>query len=258
MSTLTGKTVLLTGASSGVGAVTARTLLARGASVVAHYFGGPAHDHAMAELAASSAPDRLLAVKGDFSAPSAAGETWEAAMRWKGQVDVVVLNAAITRFDGGLDDSAEAWADSWSSQWQVNVMAPAWLMRCAVHHFRERGGGVLITFSSWNAQRGSTSHAQIAYAATKGAIKATAQTIARACAKEGILSYIIAPGIVRTKMSEDFARLQGGEDRVTATLAMGEWVPPQELADLVAFLSEGRCRHLSGATLDVNGATYVR
>ncbi|MGG5821275.1 SDR family NAD(P)-dependent oxidoreductase [Falsiroseomonas sp. HW251] len=258
MGTLNGRTVLLTGASSGVGAVTARTLLAGGASVVAHYFGDAAHDGAMAELAASAAPDRLLAVKGDFSMSSAAGEVWDAAVRWKGHIDVVVLNAAITRFDGGLDDSAEVWADSWSSQWQVNVMAPAWLMRSAVHHFRQCGGGVLITFSSWNAQRGSTSAAQIAYAATKGAITAAAKTIARTGAKDGILSHIIAPGIVRTKMSEDFARLQGGEDRVTATLAMGEWVPPQELADLVAFLAEGRCRHLSGATLDVNGATYVR
>jgi NAD(P)-dependent dehydrogenase (short-subunit alcohol dehydrogenase family) len=59
-------------------------------------------------------------------------------------------------------------------------------------------------------------------------------------------------------MSEDFAALQGGEDKVTATLAMGEWVPPADVAELVAFLATGRVRHLSGATLDVNGASYVR
>jgi hypothetical protein len=60
-------------------------------------------------------------------------------------------------------------------------------------------------------------------------------------------------------MSEDFAALQpGGEAAVTASLQMGEWVPPREIGELVAFLATGKVRHLSGATLDLNGATYVR
>ncbi|MCY4565186.1 MAG: SDR family oxidoreductase, partial [Gammaproteobacteria bacterium] len=77
-------------------------------------------------------------------------------------------------------------------------------------------------------------------------------------AKEGIYTYIIAPGIVKTRMSIDFAEMQGGEDAVAQTLAMGERVPPGEVGELIAFLAEGRVRHLSGATLDVNGSTYVR
>jgi NAD(P)-dependent dehydrogenase (short-subunit alcohol dehydrogenase family) len=64
--------------------------------------------------------------------------------------------------------------------------------------------------------------------------------------------------VVRTRLSESFAATQGGEQAVTASLAMGEWVPPTDIAELVAFLATGRCRHLTGATLDVNGATYVR
>jgi NAD(P)-dependent dehydrogenase (short-subunit alcohol dehydrogenase family) len=59
-------------------------------------------------------------------------------------------------------------------------------------------------------------------------------------------------------MSEDFAATQGGEDKVTATLAMGEWVPPSDIGELVAFLATGKVRHLTGATIDVNGASYVR
>jgi NAD(P)-dependent dehydrogenase (short-subunit alcohol dehydrogenase family) len=59
-------------------------------------------------------------------------------------------------------------------------------------------------------------------------------------------------------MSEDFAALQGGEEKVTATLAMGEWVPPADIGEIVAFLVTGKARHLTGATLDVNGASYVR
>ena len=87
---------------------------------------------------------------------------------------------------------------------------------------------------------------------------ASTKTIARAYAKENILAYIIAPGVVRTRLSENFAATQGGEAAVTASLAMGEWVPPGDIAELVAFLATGRCRHLSGATLDINGASYVR
>jgi NAD(P)-dependent dehydrogenase (short-subunit alcohol dehydrogenase family) len=68
--------------------------------------------------------------------------------------------------------------------------------------------------------------------------------------------YIVAPGVVRTQMSVDAAA--GGEEKVTALLAMGEWMPWAELGELVAFLATGRVRHLSGATIDVNGASCLR
>ena len=86
----------------------------------------------------------------------------------------------------------------------------------------------------------------------------TTQTVARAYAAEGILAYVVAPGIVRTRMSEISATARGGVDAVNAFLAMGEMVPPEEVGALIAYLASGTCRHLSGATIDVNGATYVR
>ena len=82
--------------------------------------------------------------------------------------------------------------------------------------------------------------------------------IARNYAKDGILSYVVAPGIVHTPMSEISAAARGGIDAVNAALAMGEMVPPGEVADLIAYLATGRARHLTGATIDVNGATYIR
>jgi NAD(P)-dependent dehydrogenase (short-subunit alcohol dehydrogenase family) len=169
-----------------------------------------------------------------------------------------VLNAAVFIGNGGIEDDLNAWDHAWDTQWRINVASPARLMKHAVNHFVAQGGGVLVTMSSWVAQRGSGSQATVAYAASKAAIKAAAQTVARQYAKAGVLSYVVAPGVVRTKMSEDAAAISGGEQKVTAGLAMGEWVPPEELAELVAFLATGRARHLSGATLDVNGATYVR
>ena len=92
----------------------------------------------------------------------------------------------------------------------------------------------------------------------KAPIAALLKTIARAYGKDSIFAYLISPGIVRTAMSENSAKSMGGEDVITARLAMGEWVPPEEIAELVAFLASGKNRHLSGSTFDVNGATYIR
>jgi len=257
---LSDRVVLLTGAGSGIGAATAAALGRAGAHLVAHHRDGA--DRPGAEAATADVPDdRRLLLAADFSDPAAADRLWADALAWRGRIDTVVLNAAITRMDGGFDDEEDVFVSSWDDQWRINVLAPVRLMRGAVRHWRARGrgrDGVLVTMASWNAQRGSTNPAQIAYAASKGALKAAAQTVARGYAKDGILSYVVSPGIVRTKMSEDFAALQGGEDRVTATLQMGEWVPPDELAALICFLATGTARHLTGATLDVNGATYVR
>ena len=256
---LDGKVVLLTGASSGIGAATASVLGAAGADVISHYRDDRA-DRAGAERALAEVPQaRKLFVAADFSDPTAVDRLWRDAVAWRGRIDVLVLNAAITKTQDGVEDhDDDAWLDAWSSQWQVNVLAPARLMRNSVRQFKLQGGGIIVTFSSWVAHRGATNPGQMAYAASKAGVMAAAKTVARGYARDGILSYIIAPGIVRTKMSEDFAALQGGEEKVTATLAMGEWVPPAEIGHLIAFLATGKCRHLSGATLDVNGATYVR
>lgn len=252
------KIVLLTGASQGIGAETAKILGAEGAAVIAHHRGLDGDLEGAEAALGSVPPERKFFVAGDFLDDAAVERAWTAALGWRGHIDVCVLNAAMMVPSGGVDDSEESWNSGWQQHYQVNVQAPARLMRAAVRHFRRRGGGVIILMSSWVAQRGVTNPKMLAYAASKGAIKAVAQSIARAYSQENIYTYIIAPGIVRTKMSIDFAELQGGEDAVTRTLAMGEWVPPSELGKLIAFLAEGNVRHLSGATLDVNGATYVR
>ena len=88
-----------------------------------------------------------------------------------------------------------------------------------------------MTVSSWAAQRGPGNPALLAYAASKGAVLAATKTIARNYAKDGVLAYVVAPGVVRTRLSEVASAATGGEAAVTATLAMGEWVPPSEVAE---------------------------
>lgn len=252
---LAGRTVLLTGASKGIGAATARALGAAGARIVAHYNTDPAGAEA---AVAGLPPDRALLLRADASQPESMDALFRAAADWAGRIDAVVLNAAIMVSQGGVDDDDAQWDDAWDRQWRVNVLAPTRLMRHAVRHFRDHGGGVLVTISSWAAQRGVTNPAMIAYAASKAAVRAAAQTVARGYARDNIISFIVAPGVVRTRMSEDFAATQGGEEKVSAMLAMGEWVPPGDVAALVTFLCAGTVKHMSGATLDVNGASYIR
>lgn len=252
---LAGRTVLVTGASKGIGAAIARKLGADGATVIAHCNTDLAGAR---EALAGLPPERGHVLAADQGDPRAMDRLWQQALGLAPRIDCVVLNAAVFLNAGGIEDGMEAWEHAWETQWRVNVASPTRLMKHAVNHFVEKGGGVLVTMSSWTAQRGSGSQATIAYAASKAAVKAAAQTVARHYAGAGVLSYIVAPGVVRTQMSVDAAAIAGGEEKVTAGLAMGEWVPPEELAELVAFLATGRVRHMTGATLDVNGASYLR
>jgi NAD(P)-dependent dehydrogenase (short-subunit alcohol dehydrogenase family) len=246
--------VLVTGASRGIGAAAVRALAADGADVVAHYgFHREGADEAVADLP----EERKLLLRADMAEPGAARALWRDAVAWRGRVDVVVVNAAIapeTPFDG----PDEEWDAGWEATLRVNVLEPVSLIREAVNHYREHGGGTVITLSSWSAQQGSAIASLPAYAASKAAVKAFTQTVARAYAADGVLAYVVAPGIVRTRMSEISATARGGIEAVNAFLAMGEMVPPEEVGELITFLASGRCRHLSGATIDVNGATYVR
>ncbi|MEO1078267.1 MAG: SDR family oxidoreductase [Pseudomonadota bacterium] len=252
---LVGKRILLTGASKGIGAAIARLLGDAGASLVAHY----GSDEAGAKAATADIPDeRKLLVQADLASLEDVERLWEQASKWRGGIDVFVNNAAVMIFDGGVEEELERWDHAWEESMQVNVMAPARLLRRAVREFRASGGGSIITISSWAAQRGVGNPATIAYAASKAAIKAATQTVARNFARENIYAYIIAPGVVRTRLSEEFARSQGGEDKVTEGLAMGRWVEPMEIAELVRFLCRGTSPSLSGSTIDINGASYVR
>ena len=260
---LAAKTVLVTGASKGIGAAVAGRLGAAGAHVILHY----AQDRDGAEAAARAIPaERKHFVQGDFAQPEAADRLWNEAVAWRERVDVLVNNAAILLWNGGIDESDATWNDVWAKTLQINLLAPAQLMRRAVQHFRQsdgesRGprGGVIVTVSSWVVHRAVGDPSIMAYGASKAAIRSMTQSVARHYARSNVLAYVIAPGATDTQMSRQFAdRQPGGRDAVENTLAMGQWVPPDEVATLATFLATGSVRHLSGATLDVNGASYIR
>ena len=257
MANLNGKTVVVTGASKGIGAAIVEVMIDAGATVIAHYGG----DRAGAETATSRAkPDQATLLQADFSDMGAVDDFWTQAQKAAGgRIDVLVNNAGIMRQKGGILDPIEDWDAVWAEAMAVNVHAPARLLRHAVSGWLAAGEpGAIIGIGSWATTRGTANPGAIAYAASKAAIAAATKTVARNYAERGILAYIISPGVVRTQMSVESAALTGGEAAVTATLPMGEWVPPSDIGELAAFLAEGRARHLTGATIDVNGAAYIR
>ena len=83
------------------------------------------------------------------------------------------------------------------------------------------------------------------------------RSLARGFAADNILAYVIAPGFVRTAMAADFTRIHG-EEAVTREIPLGDMASPEDVAEVVLFVASGRARHATGATIDINGASYMR
>ena len=179
------------------------------------------------------------------------------SLAWRGRIDVLVNNAAVMRLAGGIEAEDAEWDSVWDETLRVNVLAPARLMRHAVRHFLAAGGGrchrLELGGTAWARQSRAHGLQRVEGCGARGD-QGDRPELCRAERAR----LIVAPGVVRTRLSEVASAATGGEAAVTATLAMGEWVPPSEVADLIAWLATGTCRHLTGATLDINGASYIR
>jgi len=246
---LTGKVVLVTGSSQGIGAITAVTLAEAGAAVVLHYCHSSDRIEALAQQIGG------YPVQADLSLPRAAQPLWEAALEWQGKIDVIVNNAAIMPA-AGLEATWDDWTEAWQRTLQVNLLAVADLCRLAIAHFQARQGGTIINIASRAAFRGDGPE-YMHYAASKGGVIALTRSIARGFASDQILAYAVAPGFVMTERTA--AVIQNcGSDYVTRDIPMGQPVPIQEVANVVAFLASGLASHATGSTIDINGASYLR
>jgi NAD(P)-dependent dehydrogenase (short-subunit alcohol dehydrogenase family) len=249
---LSGKTVLITGASRGIGAMTARTLGRVGAEVILHYHEGRDEVGSVADIIGR---DRTFILQANLAEPLAPAQLWEKALGWKGKIDVVVNNAAVMPV-AALHDSLDDWHEAWQLTLQVNLVAVADLCRHAISHFKSRDGGIIINVASRAGFRGD-GPTYMPYAASKGGILALTRTIARGFAQDGILAFAVAPGFVQTDRTEALMQ-EKGADYVTRDIPMGTPAPTQDIANVIAFLASGLAPHATGTTIDVNGASYVR
>ena len=238
--------ILLTGSSRGIGAAIREGLEARGATVIGH--GRVAHDG--------------TAVAADLREPPAPQLLWEEALdRSGGEIDVLINNAGLFAANP-IESSDIEWLDAWEETLRINLTAAAQLSRFAVRHWLERGaqpefkGGRIVHVASRAGHRGD-SPAHWHYAAAKGGMLAMHKTIARAYAKDGVYSYAIAPGFTDTAMAGDYLESRGGAG-LLADIPLGRVAQPEEIARIAVFCALDAPESMTGATIDANGASYVR
>lgn len=231
-------TILITGASRGIGAAARAALVATGCTVIGQ---------------STTGGDGLIAA--DFAAPRAADALWELALaQANGRIDVVVNNAGV--FEAASIDDGDGFAAAWARSLAINLQSAADLCRHAVLHFQQHGGGRIINVASRAGHRGdSPNHWH--YAAAKGGMLAMTKSIARAYAAQGILAFAITPGFTMTGMAEEYLASRGG-DKLLADIPLGRVASPQEVAETIRWLATTAPASLTGATIDINGASYVR
>ena len=231
--------ILVTGSTRGIGAAIARALAGR-ARVVGH--------------GRAAGPGVLGA---DLADPDAAERLWDRALEaLDGRIDVLINNAGVFE---AVDVAAdlETWQLSWARTLQINLQASADLSRRAILHWRERGaGGRLVNIASRAAYRGD-SPAHWHYAASKAGMVGMTKSIARGYAAEGILAFAVCPGFTMTGMAEDYLASRGG-DRLLADIPLGRVADPGEVGTTAAWLALDAPASMTGAVLDINGASFVR
>lgn len=248
---LQGQNILVTGATGGIGQALVTRIAALGAHPIIHFV----HNAEAARDLVSRIDGRGTLVQADLAAPTGATRLWNEALERRGRVHALVNNAGI-RTATRVEDDLDAWQAAWAIDMRVNLLAPADLCRLAIPHFRKFGGGRIINIASRAAQRGCTED-HMPYGAAKAGLISLTKSIARSFGKDGVIATAIAPGFVHTAMATEFIE-ERGLDAAIHDIPIAEMVTPSELADLIAFLLDPRQRSINGATLDVNGGSFMR
>ncbi|MGA2012721.1 MAG: SDR family oxidoreductase [Solirubrobacteraceae bacterium] len=247
-----GRAVLVTGASRGIGAAVARAFADAGDRVAVHYHrsaGG-------AEAVLTTLPGQgHMTVGADLADAAAVRRMVDAAAGGLGGLDVLVNNAGVVVPHSITTTTYEEWQSAWQVTLGVNLVGAANVTWCAVRHMLEGGGGQIVNVSSRGAFRGEPS--QPAYGASKAAIIAFGQSLARALGPHGIAVAAVAPGFTYTDMAADALAGEKGDQR-RAESPLGRVATPEEVAAAVLYLASPEAVMASGCVLDVNGASYLR
>jgi 3-oxoacyl-[acyl-carrier protein] reductase len=248
-----GRAALVTGASRGIGAAVARELAAAGDRVAVHY----GSSRALAERVAAALPGSGHAVVGaDLADADAVRRMVDDAAAALGGLDVLVNNAGVYGEHPIADSSYEDWQRAWAGTLAVNLVGAANVTWCAVRHMLAAGrGGRIVNVSSRGAYRGEPDAP--AYGASKAALIAFGQSLARALGPHGIAVTTVAPGFTETDMAAGLLSGAGG-DEIRAQSPLGRVATAAEVAGAVAYLASPAAEFASGAVLDVNGASHLR
>ena len=242
--------VLVTGASRGIGAAIVLAMGKAGARVAIHYRDRRQEAEALAGQIGANAE----IFQADLGRVEECTALWQSVTARFARVSTLVNNAGIA-ISSPLESATKDWVAGWDATMAVNLRAPAVLSRLAIEHFRARGGGRIINISSRAAFRGDQPP-YLAYAASKGGLVALTRSIARGFGKAGITAFNVAPGFTRTDMAKDFLD-EYGENYVAGDIALQKLTEPDDIAPFVVFLASGLADHATGCTIDVNAGSYV-
>jgi 3-oxoacyl-[acyl-carrier protein] reductase len=265
---VSGRGVLVTGSSRGVGAAAARAFAARGDRVVVHY--RSAEDLAVGLVESLPGEGHAL-VRADLAHPDEVQRLAAEAVAALGRVDVLVNNAALflDPADGGsrrgdhriTDVDYDAWVRAWQVTLGTNLLGAANLTWCIARHMIDvapaDGGprGRIVNVGSRGAYRGEPDVP--AYGASKAGLHAFGQSMALALAPEGISVVSLAPGFIATDMAAGLLDAAEG-DAIRAQSPFGRVATPEEVADAILALAHPGAEWVSGAVVDFNGASYLR
>jgi 3-oxoacyl-[acyl-carrier protein] reductase len=261
---LKGRACVVTGASRGIGRVTARMLCAEGADVllIARTEDQLIEAADACAAAGEAAGGRAESLVADITDPAAAESIVREAQDRLGRLDVLVNNAGTAQWRD-LDDVPD---EDWYAAWELNVMAPMRLMRAAAPGMRDQGWGRIVNVSSTAGKRPSASMPE--YSVAKAAELSLSRLYADRYASDGVLINAICPGPVKSDLWMDQGglldqskELGGYESREQALDAAGSKRPigrlaePEEIAGAIVFLCSERASYTSGAAWSVDGGT---
>ncbi|MGA4958809.1 SDR family NAD(P)-dependent oxidoreductase [Streptomyces lavendulocolor] len=249
----TGRRVLVSGASRGLGRAVARAFAQNGDRVAVHY--GSRADEARATLESLPGTGHVL-VGGDLTDPAATARVADAAADALGGLDVLVNNAAVNIRHPLPETPYDTWVAAWQQHVAVNLLATANLSHLAGRRMIDQGtGGRIVNIGSRGAFRGEPDHP--AYGATKAAVHALGQSLAVSLAPHGIAVASVAPGFFATERVA--SRLTGAEgEAIRAQSPFGRVAAPEEIAAAVLWLASPAAEWSSGTVLDLNGASHLR
>jgi NAD(P)-dependent dehydrogenase (short-subunit alcohol dehydrogenase family) len=248
----TGKRVLITGGSRGIGKACAQAFATRGARLAINYHSNQA---AAQQTLAELPGEGHLLIQADVARPADAQALVEGVVQSFDGLDILVNNAGIGRHHPINSVNYQEWQTAWDQILATNLLGPANVMYWSVQHMMESGGGRIVNVSSRGAFRGEPE--QPAYGASKAGLNALSQSLAQKLAPHNITVGVVAPGFVQTDMAAE--RLAGpAGDEIRNQSPYGRVARPEEVAHAVLFLASEGSEFSSGAIIDVNGASYLR
>ncbi len=247
---LTGKVVLITGASRGIGRSAAELLAAAGAKIVVNYASNEVAAH---ELVALLGEESAFPVQADVGDPEQVRRLVDASVERFGRLDILVNNAAIFASNPFQENDYDSWQRGWRETFAVNVFGAANATFLAMQQMRKQGGGgKIINVASRAAFRGETEFAD--YGASKAALVNLTRSLARSCGGEGIIATCVAPGFVDTDMAR--GEIEAHKADILAQIPVGRVASVEDVAKVILFLASDMSDYLAGVTIDVNGGSY--